>query len=646
MKVATSALSIRLLLSLTSFSYWRNNEWLFGIDKIEQNDESKEKFQDFEKKVEERNNDRKKTSESLEKYILRMENQFKYETKNNNSIIEKINEIKNILNSKYSQNITNDDAFVIMKSAFKLLSKTEKYKWLWNYSNKFSDSFDDSFLNAIWFSQFVNGLNCNRNLKYGWTTTLDMIISDLNSYNNQRNSNIQWNGTSWQILQWQKQREEDRLWESDRERENEVVVEKPSNNSPTVQPNEDLMQWVQLLSNNLSSQKLNGVTYEEVRNTINSIDHEWLRNAVMERFLHNDVIWAQKLLWMELNCDKSKYPNYVASERIWKRELKLISEHWQTRRLMEPWEIIKYFSDREDEYRVDNQDENFTYEVKTIYKKFLSWEINNKWLPYCIISKYDYNMYLFSADHKLVSCQPVLTWADRWNEPNNLDPKANIQTTPWWIYTIRWPFDESLSWKKFRPIYWSGYFTLYPEQGQYIYSRKYTLWLHGYLISRGRRMVSAYGPDHRISNWCVNCDRATFWELINHLKEWSIVYICFDDETNNKDLGYMPEDDIELIEHFGYNPGYAICRDDIQSDAPQFSSDLSPVINSRENLANSIIKKIVRCDLPQKYNISNVVTSPTGKSIGRVLSDNNYESYKKQWKHVYYDAQYLHKCRA
>lgn len=643
LNIKAAALSIWLLLSSINFSYWKNNEWSFDIDQIEQNDESLENFPDFENMIRERNARIGQSSEDLNKFISRMENQFEYEITNNSDLKERISEVKNILNSKYSQNITSEDAYFIMKSAFKVLSKTEKYRWLWNYSNKFSDGFDINFVNALWFSQYVNWLNCNRNLTYGWTTTLDRIISDLNNlptanFNDNYNSNHQWkeisrNEAPRQDLSWQWNREWNRWWN----KENDVIVDNTPDNLPVVQPNEDLAQWVQLLSNNLSSQKLNGVTYEEVRNCISSINHEWLRNAVLNCFLHNDVIWAQKLLWMSLNCDRSKYPNYVASERIWHRELNLMEKYGQTRRLMEPWETINFFSKREAKYRTDKQDENFTYEVKTIYKKFLSWEINNKGLPYCIISKYDYNMYLFSADHKLLSCHPVLTWADRWNEPNDLDPKVNRQTTPWWIYTIRWPFDKSLSWKQFRPLYWSDYFTLYPEQGQYVYSRKYTLWMHGYLISRGWRMVSAHRADHAISNWCVNCDRATFWELINHLKEWSVVFVCFDDETNNKYLGYTPENDIELIEHFGYNPGYAICRDDIhQPEASSVSNKWNSVINSKDHFAhNSIInKKLVGWELPKSYNIFNLVTSSTSKNIGKTLAKNNIKSYNPNQAYV------------
>jgi len=637
--IKTAVLSLFLLLSQPDFLCWKNNQWLFGFDKIEQNDESIERtIENYKEEVKNRDIDIQKntTEKTLEKYLSRMKSQFEFETTKNNSIIERINEIKNILNTKYSQNITSDDAFSILKSAFKLLSNTEKYRWLWFYSDEIS-GFDIDFVNALWYIQYVNELSCNRNLSYWWTTTLDNLIWDLNNlptvnFSNQQNINPRqndswsWNNL-WQIG-WEVVTEDDvldnEIWSSN---DSPIILPDENvvwsnNNPPLIQPNENTMQGIQMLSNNLSSDKLNWVTYEEVWNTINSIEHEWLRNAVMNCFLHNDVIWAQRLLWMEINCNKTKYPNYVASTKIWHRELNLMEEYGQIRRLMDPQEILDYLSSREAKFCADKNVENFTYEVKTIYQKFLSWEISNKWLPYCIISKYDYKMYLFSADHKLISCHSVLTWADKWNEQNNLDPRVNSQTTPWWIYTIRWPYEKSDLWKNFRPTYWSDYFTLYPENWQYVYSRKYTIWMHGYLKSREWRMTSERYEDHRVSNWCINCDRASFWELINHFKEWSVVYVCRDDEPNNaRDLWYEPENNIEMINCFGRTAVWDIIwLDDAQYTYCPNNKWNSNVLSHKLYAHNRILNK--SSQLPERYEL-NMITSKSKSSLGKVLALNN-----------------------
>ena len=282
------------------------------------------------------------------------------------------------------------------------------------------------------------------------------------------------------------------------------------------------MEWISLLSHNLSPDKLDGVTYEDVWNTIDWFKHEWLKNAVIECLLRNDVIWAQKLLWMDINCDRKMYPNYVASRKLWKRELNLMEKYWQTRRLMDKDEILSFMEKIERAYDIEN------YEVKTAYLKFLSWEFDNWWLPYCITSKYDYKVYLFSADHKLLACQRVLTWAHVWDHPN--DPKNGYHTTPGWMYEIWWFFDKNSEWKDLIAIYWTEYILFLPLENQYVYSEEYTMWGHGNVKWRERRFLSSNSKDSRCSNWCENFFRDTFWEIRNHLKPGSKFYICRDDE--------------------------------------------------------------------------------------------------------------------
>ena len=448
-------------------------------------------YSDYTKKVNTRNEKiQHTTNETLDDFVSRINGQFLAEFNNKNSLIaKKTYNIKNILNNRFNQKINSDDPVIILQLALKELSTTEKYKWLKEYTNKFSWKFDINFINGYWLIQYLNDWNCNWVLcGNDWAFILQSIYDDLN---NIENIDLK-------------------------------ISEKPNNNEiPGIEPDIREMEWIILLSNKLSINKLNWVTYEDVWNTINSFKHEWLRNAVMECLLKNDVVWAQRLLWMDINCS-NRYPNYVASLKIWQRELELMWKLWESRRYMDTQEILNFMLRLEKAYEIDN------YQVKTTYLKFLSWELNNDWLPYSIISKYDYKIYLFSADHKLLSCQPVLTWAHIWNHPNN--PMWWYHTTPKWMYEIWWVFDKSSEGKNLTSVYWTDYILLIPKEWQYVYSSEYTMGMHGYVKWRERRLSSHNTIDHRVSNWCINFDREKFWEIINHIKAWGKVCICWDDE--------------------------------------------------------------------------------------------------------------------
>lgn len=562
---------------------------------------------DYSAKVENRNkNIQHSTNETLEDFANRIHWQFMTEFNSNNSLISKKTwNIKRLLNNKFNQQINSDDPIIILQSALKKLSTTEKYKWLKEYSNKFSWEFDINFINAYWLIQYLNDWNCNWILCWNdWTLILQSIYDDLNSIGNDGlndNGNIDLNNN----------------------------IKKPNDNKiQVIEENTIDIEWINLLSSRLSLDKLNWVTYEDVWNTINWFKHEWLKNAVMACLLRNDVIWAQRLLWMDINCNSSRYPNYVASLKIWERELELMKKLSETRRYMDTQEILDFMERLEKAYEIDN------YHVKITYLKFLSWELDNWWLPYCIISKYDYKIYLFSADHKLLSCQPVLTWAHIWDHPNN--PMWWYHTTPWWMYEMWWAFDKSSEGKNLVSLYWTDYLLLIPKEWQYKYSDDYTMGMHGYVNWRGRRLSSYNTIDHRVSNWCINFDRATFWEIINHLKKWSKVYICRDDEIDYKDwLGYNGWE-IEMIEYFWYRPQNVIYWDAITDRWYCRKSAWNTTILPRRILSNnSIVKKeSILNELPYKYNL-NMVTSSSQNNISNIFRQRKKKPYNQMYQKKY-----------
>lgn len=466
------------------------------------------------------------TSETKNEFINRIGAQFKYEVDNKNSLISKqVWNIKNLLIDKFKLRINNDPV-IIIESALKELSKTEKYKWLQEYTSKFSGKFDINFIYAYSFLDYQNSWNYKLKLcDDEGALILQTIYNLLNDIKISES----------QII-------------NNNEKENTNTDSKKDNTkSNNAKLNDKEIEWITLLSKNLSLNKLNWVTYEDVWNTVNLFKHEWLKNAVMHCLLNNDVIWAQRLLWMDINCS-NRYPDYVASEKIWKRELNLMSKFWESRVYMDTQEILNFMEILEKAYDIEN------YEVKNIYLKILSWELDNEWLPYCIVSKFDYKIYLFSADHKLVSRQPILTWAHAGNKKNNPLPKDNMlpnadsincsHTTPGWMYEFWWFFDKNSKWKSLVTSFGTDYWLLIPKENQYDYSKDYSMGIHGYINWRARRFSSKKMKDHRISNWCINLDRKIFWEIYNHLKVGSKFYICKDDEVYVSEVIWYNSSDV------------------------------------------------------------------------------------------------------
>ena len=273
------------------------------------------------------------------------------------------------------------------------------------------------------------------------------------------------------------------------------------------------MSWdANILSKKLSSSKLNGISYIQVVNTVNWFKDQNLQKAVMYALLNNDVITAQNLLWMSVDCND--YQNYKAWNRLWSTELQRMANLWKTRTYLDENEIM--------------WNSNIPWDVKAVYKKFVSGEISNNWRAYSIVSKDDYKIYLFSVDHHLLASQNVLLGADKWDQKNN--PFAWSQTTPGWKYEI-WNRFTSNGNKNFFAEYGSHYIVLLPSDWQYDYSTKYTMWIHGdykWSPNRKAKLYSANSIDHRASNGCINVDSALFGEIYNHLETGWVIYVAYE----------------------------------------------------------------------------------------------------------------------
>jgi hypothetical protein len=286
-------------------------------------------------------------------------------------------------------------------------------------------------------------------------------------------------------------------------------------------------------------------------------------------------------------------------------------------------------------YEIEN------YEVKTAYLKFLSWEFDNWWLPYCIISKYDYKIYLFTADHKFLASYPVVTWAHVGNHPNDVwehlrDPKNAHHTTPGWMYRFWWFFDKSSIWKDLTAVYGTDYGVLEPLEWQYNYTEEYSLWIHGFVMWRERMFYSQDMKDRLASNWCINFLRQLFWEMFNHLKKGSKVYVCRDDEIN--DVGWFGynEWEIEMIKHFWPNPQNVIHWDAVVNRWYCKNNTWNTAILPRRILSHSsTVKEWFNWDrLPHRYNL-NFVTSSSRNNISNIFRQKKRLPYNKTYQKKY-----------
>jgi hypothetical protein len=180
---------------------------------------------------------------------------------------------------------------------------------------------------------------------------------------------------------------------------------------------------------------------------------------------------------------------------------------------------------------------NIAADVKSKYKEFLDNNLNKN-LSFAIVSKSDFNMYIFSADHRLIGIHPVLLWKDKWDKKNTAYGREEIaewalRTTPGGMYYI--PENAQKPWNKaniFSKEYAGPgeYVALYPEENQYDVNNAngYTLGFHNYYLWKNRKwerwsLFSLDKNKRRVSGGCINT--LLEWAIYDNLVLKSKVYI-------------------------------------------------------------------------------------------------------------------------
>lgn len=202
----------------------------------------------------------------------------------------------------------------------------------------------------------------------------------------------------------------------------------------------------------------------------------------MYHLLNNNIIAAQKVMWLELDCD-SRYPDYKAWSKLWKSELNKIKKLGNVRKYLGQDEIMA--------------NSWIPQDVKDIYMKFVNWELNHKWKQYSILSKTDFNIYFFSNNHRLLSRQNTLIGSEVGDHQNN--PMAGSRTTPGGLYEVWNTFEKSDSGQDLFVKYWTHYIVLTPMEWQYT-KPKYSMgihWTYEEYPSRDQKIKSKNAKDRR-----------------------------------------------------------------------------------------------------------------------------------------------------
>ena len=268
---------------------------------------------------------------------------------------------------------------------------------------------------------------------------------------------------------------------------------------------------LKLLEASLSKDKLNWISYQEILDAVDWFRDNELKKVFMYHLLNNNIIAAQKVMWLELDCD-SRYPDYKAWSKLWKSELNKIKKLGNVRKYLGQDEIMA--------------NSWIPQDVKDIYMKFVNWELNHKWKQYSILSKTDFNIYFFSNNHRLLSRQNTLIGSEVGDHQNN--PMAGSRTTPGGLYEVWRAVDKTTSGQSFFVKYGTHYIILIPLNWQYTISEQYTMGIHGTYEkdpSRDQKIKSKNAKDRRESNGCINVEDASFGEVYNQLKLGNILFI-------------------------------------------------------------------------------------------------------------------------
>jgi len=280
------------------------------------------------------------------------------------------------------------------------------------------------------------------------------------------------------------------------------------------------------LQQSIAPEKLQGVTYENIMNTVENITNPKTKGQVINLLKWGDIVGVQELYGMKIS---SEYSSNKATWILDKNTIKKMSN--------------PLFGLAGQEF-IDN--ENIPNEVKEIYQEFLNGQISNDNLAYLILSKKTCKEYLFDKDNKLLDIQTILIGADLGNK-NQFMPYDHYKVagnkkiyvrgkinrnTPTGLFKVKKTIELSSDYKIDGPKRGINIVPI-DAQGNEEVRFKYTQWglaIHPIYQQPSNpkkyenAMKSASIQDNSITHGCPNIEG--FGTAFDNLELWSKVVIC------------------------------------------------------------------------------------------------------------------------
>jgi hypothetical protein len=167
-----------------------------------------------------------------------------------------------------------------------------------------------------------------------------------------------------------------------------------------------------------------------------------------------------------------------------------------------------------------------SWDIKNTYRKFSDKRIDNMWKNYAIVSKDDYLIYIFNAEHRLISRHNILLWKLPGDKPPVLKENGGSEfRTPGGLYSInvnptKQPDEYAWAWDYYQldSVKWSENYRNFSD---------FSIGIHPYPSdSRREKLESNDKSVKRASNWCINT--LTQWSIYDNLSTGSRVYIAYE----------------------------------------------------------------------------------------------------------------------
>lgn len=226
--------------------------------------------------------------------------------------------------------------------------------------------------------------------------------------------------------------------------------------------------------------KLDWVSYKDIAEALGNMrESPTLQDNIMEMIIQWNILGIQKYLGMKEN---SEFTNNRATGKMNKATLEKLTNPFL---MLDHNEILN--------------NPNIPQDVKDAHNKFFNGQYPTNAVAYIIVSKWDMNQYLFTADHHLLKRYPILAGT----QPGNTQYQGSKNpTSPTWLYRLN---DTRNDDKNYHAVDGPGkFFTLLPVDAKSNFNNAYDINKYAMGIHR-----LYYPTGSQYPNWYDEATRAT-----------------------------------------------------------------------------------------------------------------------------------------